>query len=813
MESQSKNPKILHRIYFENFKPFHDPFLHYLDSWRRELPEYKIMLWGPHNLDVNAIPWTRIANEKKSPVFLSEYFRWKVLAEYGGVYLDADCEMLDGPVFHRITEELFSQNTYDCFFGVEEASNGHPTAQTFGAKKGSKLVQFMLDLYENRLEPLWHWREMRGLIGPQLLSLYFRNRDINVADDGFFKNLHEPVVSAGAKVYPQKFFSPKFSLAGEVLDYEEGSTCVYHMFANSNVDFSANKRLDAERDRALTFAEYRAQIEKSSKFPRNYHASHFSVRDAVMTDDGVHGKGTGLLMYGPYVALPGGDYLATIECAQRPKKGKVVVVVTAESGAVELGRASFEFPASAKRALQIPFAVPGKVANMCEVTVALEGVDRILVKGVVVDEAGRGPSAASPDQQRSAVPQAVSATLSKPNLKRIHRIYFGFDGKPDPYGRYLETWQKHLPDFEILHWNAHNLPMDANDYVRTLYREKDHAFLTDYFRWYLLREYGGTYFDADLEVVNGSSYSTIISELEVASDFDAIIGIDEKSGGWYTAHSMASKAGGELATFMCEVYENFGKFTAWRKRGMYFWAPQLVGLYFADRGFHKEGMGTLPHLDAPTVVEGVKVYPQDWFSPLAPTGNAEKPFDLSGYSQNTALCHHFACSWHDEGSIYLSYSQQHGGQARTLLREIVAAEGRSVMTEHYRADAMHMSFVPSGGRLLNEIGKRHPLGLVTDQNAGYLVYGLSQPLAAGRYRMSFHLTDIAAAGRASIEVVSDGGSKSHGLLETEISTQSSSGVLYCLIDLQQGEPDLDCRLMVDGHADFVMSELTIDRIG
>ncbi|MGL4562686.1 MAG: hypothetical protein ACRCVW_02370 [Brevinema sp.] len=51
------------------------------------------------------------------------------------------------------------------------------------------------------------------------------------------------------------------------------------------------------------------------------------------------------------------------------------------------------------------------------------------------------------------------------SLKTIHRIYFGFDGKPDLYKEYLDTWIKELPEYEIKHWDATNLPMDCCNFV------------------------------------------------------------------------------------------------------------------------------------------------------------------------------------------------------------------------------------------------------------------------------------------------------------------------------------------------------------
>jgi hypothetical protein len=54
------------------------------------------------------------------------------------------------------------------------------------------------------------------------------------------------------------------------------------------------------------------------------------------------------------------------------------------------------------------------------------------------------------------------------------------------------------------------------------------------------------------------------------------------------------RPGSEISKFMCELYTNFGSFTAWRKKGFYFWAPQLVALYFANKGHHVDGM---PRMD------------------------------------------------------------------------------------------------------------------------------------------------------------------------------------------------------------------------
>ena len=554
-----QNPRILHRVYFDDMPPYADPFGRYLDTWSREMPNYRIMQWNGTNVDLTENEWVRRAASANSPVFLSEYYRWKALQRFGGMYLDADCEILDGARLHQLIEDVFASDEYDAAVGVEDYYNGHPTAQTVIAKPNSELVNFMVNMYETTLSgPMWHWREMRGLIGPQLMSLYFLEKGVTKTK-GMMTQLDAPTVAGRVKVYPQEYFSPKFTLDGDTLRHTE-NTCVYHLFANLNVEMSGEER------------------ERHRKDPMLYHE---------------------------YV-----DMLKARSGMGTPSAPEVI----------------------------------GKISPGAPVEFAKKNTPSV-------------------------------AESSRPNLKILHRIYFGFDGKPDRFQGYLQTWADQLPDFEIKLWNASNLPIDINDYVKELYAAKDHAFLTDYFRWWVLKEHGGMYLDADVEVTDGKQLRNLIEELEVADKFDAFIGIDEKEGGWYTAHSMATKPNAKIAEYMCSVYEGMGPIKAWRKKAFYLWAPQLTALYFFENGHHVGGMGTSPHLDDPVIHAGVKIYPQDYFSPLAPKADGDKLFSLNAYTERTSLCHHFACSWHDADSAYTAHAGRVSDDGNVLLSEIAKELG------------------------------------------------------------------------------------------------------------------------------------------
>jgi mannosyltransferase OCH1-like enzyme len=799
----SNNPKIIHRIYFDNFSPFYDPFEHYLESWAREMPDYTVMKWNASNLDVNENRWTRLAAENKQPVFLSEYFRWKVLAEYGGLYLDADCEVLNGQILGRIVDDLYQADDYDVFFGVEDRATGHPTAQTVGAKKGAPLVQFMKGLYEGSLPELWMWREKRGLIGPQLMALYYLREGVNVADDGYFKDIDGPIVKGRAKVYPQAYFSPKYSLIGHQIDFKPEQTCVYHMFANSNLDFSKAKRYRAVREQALTFEEYMATLSERLKLPRVFDADWLRTNVGQHTEAGIEvdGERDGTATYGPYVALPAGRYHATLSTPILPTTGSGVLRVTSGSGAHTLARKSLTFPGRATQTISLPFDVPMGGAEELEVVLSVKGIDKLVISSLRIDDTAPAETLASPSADGSP-------------LKILHRIYFGFDGKPDQFQRYLETWKTELPDFRIMHWNATNLPMDLNPYVQRLYAEKDHAFLTDYFRWYVLREYGGTYLDADVEIVDGKIYGQLIEELEASSQYDAFIGIDEKTGGWYTAHSMASKPHSEISEFMCNLYENFGSFVAWRKKGFYFWAPQLTALYFANIGHRVAGMGTTAHLEEPVIVGGVKIYPQEWFSPLAPTGDAAQPFKLNAYTSNTALAHHFACSWHDEGSIYLQHSQTQGGQANVLLKEIAATLPSSpqaspdIVTAPPAAAGKQKSRW-KGREIRTAVGKMKDGVLATTGRKGFLAYGPYITLRPGSYRVTFDLDRIETPVESWIDVAADNGTRILSKRRQLSQIAGPSHKVSIDLTLQEKANNVEFRVFAGGKTRLALAGVSI----
>ena len=63
-------------------------------SWRNYFPDYEIKEWNEDNFDINQIPYTQQAYNCKKYAFVSDYARFKILYEHGGIYFDTDVEVI-----------------------------------------------------------------------------------------------------------------------------------------------------------------------------------------------------------------------------------------------------------------------------------------------------------------------------------------------------------------------------------------------------------------------------------------------------------------------------------------------------------------------------------------------------------------------------------------------------------------------------------------------------------------------------------------------------------------------------------------------
>lgn len=91
--------------------------------------------------------------------------------------------------------------------------------------------------------------------------------------------------------------------------------------------------------------------------------------------------------------------------------------------------------------------------------------------------------------------------LNKMIPKIIHYCWFGSSPKSAFINSCIETWKKHLPEYEIRCWSENDFDFDSVQFVREAYQMKKWAFVADYVRFYALHEVGGIYMDTDVKVL------------------------------------------------------------------------------------------------------------------------------------------------------------------------------------------------------------------------------------------------------------------------------------------------------------------------
>lgn len=131
-------PKIIHLCWLSG-DPYPQKIQRCLDSWKKHLPDYEVILWDCNRFNLKDSLWVEQAFAAKKYAFAADYIRMYALYHYGGIYLDSDVEVLKS--FDEFLELPY-------FVGAENA--GTIEAAIIGAEKGCDWIKACLDYYQDR---------------------------------------------------------------------------------------------------------------------------------------------------------------------------------------------------------------------------------------------------------------------------------------------------------------------------------------------------------------------------------------------------------------------------------------------------------------------------------------------------------------------------------------------------------------------------------------------------------------------------------------------------------------------------------------
>ena len=224
MSKKTEIPHVIHYCWFGG-NPLGDDEQRCISSWQEHLPNYEIKRWDESNFDVRCCTYVSEAYDSGKWAFVSDYARFKILYEEGGLYFDTDVELI------RSIDDIVEAGP---FMGCEADKFDMPGVDHgehlpmvnpglgLGAYPGSDLYREVLDSYEGS-----HFFHSDG--STDLTTVVVRVTSI-LAKHGL-RQLNGVQNVDGVSVYPAEFFNPKDYWTGDVV-LTENTRSIHHYKAS-----------------------------------------------------------------------------------------------------------------------------------------------------------------------------------------------------------------------------------------------------------------------------------------------------------------------------------------------------------------------------------------------------------------------------------------------------------------------------------------------------------------------------------------------------------------------------------------------------
>ncbi len=184
-------------------------------SWKKYCPDYKIIEWNEDNYDIAAAPlFVRQAYDKRKWAFVSDYVRYYVVFEYGGIYMDTDVQIIKNIDF------LLADTV---FFGIQHLDLHPASGLGFGAVKGHGFIKELMGAYEGVSFILSEGKYNQIPCPDRDYALFCRY--------GFKLSDEEQILTNGVHIYPTEFFCPW--IKGNPFLKKTKNTVMIHWFAAS----------------------------------------------------------------------------------------------------------------------------------------------------------------------------------------------------------------------------------------------------------------------------------------------------------------------------------------------------------------------------------------------------------------------------------------------------------------------------------------------------------------------------------------------------------------------------------------------------
>lgn len=218
--------------------------------------------------------------------------------------------------------------------------------------------------------------------------------------------------------------------------------------------------------------------------------------------------------------------------------------------------------------------------------------------------------------------------------KIIHYCWFGRGPLPELAQKCIASWKKYLPDYEIKEWNEDNFDVNIIPYTAEAYKAKKYAFVSDYARFWILYQYGGIYFDTDVEVIRPIDDIIYMGNfMGFETDPKPQLKTDASEASVNPGLGMGVAPGLGIIKKMLDFYE--GRHFEFIPGGI----GQLTIVHITTEVLLKAGLKLQQGIQQ---VDDMWIYPAEYFCPInLKTGRIH-------VRPNTRTIHHYAGTWQDK---------------------------------------------------------------------------------------------------------------------------------------------------------------------
>jgi len=175
-------PKKIHQVWLGGTIP--DAYKRFADTWSKVNPDWEYRLWGDNDVNDVDIPRRNVFNAIKNLGQKSDFLRYHILNQFGGLYIDTDFECLksfnDFTYLNFFTGVGYPRNV-ELYIGLIACTPHHPIME--------HIIKSMTHTKDG------HWRDMFNTTG----SYFFTKCFLDVVKDAR---------QEGIVAFPTDYFYP-----------------------------------------------------------------------------------------------------------------------------------------------------------------------------------------------------------------------------------------------------------------------------------------------------------------------------------------------------------------------------------------------------------------------------------------------------------------------------------------------------------------------------------------------------------------------------------------------------------------------------